>query len=390
MKLSSFSERISGPGSDIWETHILATLAKDRGEDVIVMSIGESEVDTATRVVDAAVTALRQGDTHYLQVEGKESLRRAVADRQNRLFGLATTLDNVTVTAGTQNALFMAASLLLDPDDEVIVADPMYVTYGASLASTGAKIVRLHCPRDNGFLPDVKNLESLITKKTKAIFFASPVNPTGVVFDTKSLETIASVATRHDLWVVADEVYAELIFDGVHKSIATLPGMAERCITIGSLSKSHCMTGWRSGWAIGPEEFSKRAAAFCLNVTYGLPGFIQEAAIVALQLDITDTRELYRQRRDIALTELSNMANVECLCPQSGMFVLLSVEKTGMESGDFVRKLYEQTGVSVLDAQAFGDDLRGMVRINFALQEQVLKTGLSRIREFLHQNDKQN
>ena len=390
MKLSSFSERISGPGSDIWETHILATLAKERGEDVIVMSIGESEVDTAARVVDAAVTALRQGDTHYLQVEGKEGLRQAVADRQNRLFGLATTLNNVTVTAGTQNALFMAASLLLDPHDEVIVADPMYVTYGASLASTGAKIVRLHCPRDNGFLPDVKNLESLITKKTKAIFFASPVNPTGVVFDIKSLETIANVATRHDLWVVADEVYAELIFDGVHKSIATLPGMAERCITIGSLSKSHCMTGWRSGWAIGPEEFSKRAAAFCLNVTYGLPGFIQEAAIVALQLDITDTRELYRQRRDIALTELSNMANVECLCPQSGMFVLLSVEKTGMESGDFVAKLYEQTGVSVLDAQAFGDDLRGMVRINFALQEQVLKTGLSRIREFLHQNDKQN
>ena len=383
MKLSSLSERISGPGSNIWETHILATLAKERGEDVIVMSIGESEVNTAAPVVEAAISALQQGDTHYLEVEGKETLRRAVADRQNRLFGLDITSNNVTITAGTQNALFMAASLLLDPGDEVIVADPMYVTYHATLSATGAKIVRLRCPRDNDFLPDITKLESLVTKKTKAIFFATPVNPTGVVFDTKSLEAIADIATRYDLWVVADEVYSELIFEGTHKSIATLPGMKSRCITIGSLSKSHCMTGWRSGWAIGPAEFSNRAAAFCLNVTYGLPGFIQEAAIVALQSDISDTRELYRQRRDFALKELSDVPNVECLCPQSGMFVLLSVEKTGMDSTTFARELYKQTGVSVLDAQAFGEDLRGMVRISFALEYDLLQSGLNRIKNFL-------
>jgi len=386
MKLSSFSERISGSGTKVWEIHTLANLAKERGEDVIVMSIGESEVDTAAPIVEAAISALKQGDTHYTQGEGKEALRRAVADRQNRLFDLNITADNVTITSGTQNALFMAASLLLDPGDEVIVADPMYATYGATLSATGAKIVRLYCPRDNGFLPDITTLETLVTKKTKAIFFATPVNPTGVVFDTKSLDAIADVATRHDLWVVADEVYSELIFEGKHKSIATLPGMHNRCITIGSLSKSHCMTGWRSGWAIGPKEFSNRAAAFCLNVTYGLPGFIQEAAIVALQQDTSDTRDLYRQRRDIALQELSNFPNVEYLRPQSGMFVLLSVEKTGMDSGTFVRELFEQTGVSVLNAQAFGENLRGMVRINFALKEQYLLTGLNRIREFLRKS----
>lgn len=387
MKLSSFADRISGSGSDIWQTHILATLAKERGEDVIVMSIGESEVDTAAPVVEAAISALQHGDTHYLQVEGKETLRCAVADRQNRLYGLGITSSNVTITAGTQNALFMAASLLLDPDDEVIVADPMYVTYDATLSATGAKIVRLSCSRDNGFLPDITQLESLITKKTKAIFIATPVNPTGVVFDKKTLEGIADIATRHDLWVVADEVYSELIYEGTHKSIATLPDMHDRCITIGSLSKSHCMTGWRSGWAIGPKEFSNRAAAFCLNVTYGLPGFIQEAAIVALQRDVSETRELYQQRRNIALKALNGLPGVECMRPQSGMFVLLSVEKTGMDSTTFARELYKQTGVSVLDAEAFGENLRGMVRINFAMEEQTLKAGLNRIKEFIIQNE---
>lgn len=386
MKLSSFSNRISGPGSNIWKTHILATLAKERGEDVIVMSIGESEVDTAAPVVEAAISALQQGDTHYLEVEGKETLRRAVADRQNRLFGLGISSSNVIITAGTQNALFMAASLLLDPGNEVIVADPMYVTYDASLSATGAKIVRLSCPRDNGFLPDISQLETLVTPKTKAIFFATPVNPTGVVFDTKTLEGIADIATRYDLWVVADEVYSELIYEGTHKSIATLPDMRDRCIILGSLSKSHNMTGWRSGWAIGPKGFSKKAAAFCLNVTYGLPGFIQEAAIVALQRDVSETRELYQQRRNIALKALNGLPGVECLRPQSGMFVLLSVEKTGMDSATFVRELYKQTGVSVLDAEAFGENLRGMVRINFALEEHLLLQGLSRIKEFISQN----
>jgi aspartate/methionine/tyrosine aminotransferase len=361
----------------------LATLAKERGEDVIVMSIGESEVDTAGPVVEAAISALLQGDTHYLEVEGKETLRRAVADRQNRLFGLGITPDNVTITAGTQNALFMSASLLLDPGDEVIVADPMYVTYDATLSATGAKIVRLSCSRGNGFLPDITQLESLVTPKTKAIFFATPVNPTGVVFDTKTLEGIADIATRHDLWVVADEVYSELVYEGSHKSIVTLPGMRDRCITLGSLSKSHNMTGWRSGWAIGPKEFSQRAAAFCLNVTYGLPGFIQEAAIVALQRDVSDTKELYRKRRDIALKALNGLPDVECLRPQSGMFVLLSVEKTVMDSTTFVRKLYKQAGVCVLDAETFGKNLRGMVRINFAMQEQILRWRLSRIKKFL-------
>ncbi len=388
MKLSAFSERISLTGASVWETHTRAILAKERSEDVVVMSVGDNEVDTPAIVVNAAISALQRGDTHYSPVEGKKALRSAVADRQNRLFGLNVTPSNVTITAGTQNALFMAASLLLDPGDEVIVADPMYATYGATLSATGAKIVCLQCPRENGFLPDVAKLESLVTNRTKAIFFATPVNPTGVVFDQKTLEKIADVAIRHDLWVVADEVYSELIFEGEHLSIATLPDMQNRCITIGSLSKSHSMTGWRAGWAIGPEIFSSKAAAFCLNVTYGLPGFIQEAAIVALQLDTSKTRQLYQKRRDIALKKLSALPNVKFLHPQSGMFILLCVEQTGMDSKTFVRALFEQTKVSVLDAQAFGEDLRGMVRINFALDEQILEDGLDRIIDFLGKNEK--
>ncbi len=383
MKLTSLSKRISARGANAWDTHICATKDQKQGKDVIILSIGDNEIDTAGPIVDAAISALKSGDTHYTDVHGRPQIRQAVADYQKRVFDHDVLAQNVTITAGTQNALFISMLLLLEPGDEVIVADPMYVTYSATLTASGAKIVRLPCRRENDFMPNPSELETLVTDKTKALFFASPVNPTGAVFSKDTLMEIAQISQRYDLWVVADEVYGALVFDGQHTVMASLPGMSERCITLGSLSKSHAMAGWRVGWAIGPDEFSQKAAELCMCMTYGLPGFIQQAAIVALEHDTTTLNELYRKRRDFALGVMSGLPNSNCSCPKSGMFLLLPIDKTGMTSDEFVRALYKQTGVSVLDAELFGEELRNMVRINFTLDEQELTIGLSRIKSFI-------
>lgn len=382
MKLSTLSNRISASGADAWHIHTCAKRDRELGKDVIIMSVGDNEVDTASPIVNTAISALKSGDTHYTAIPGRDTLRLAVADYQKKAFDLSIMPENVTITAGTQNALFISMLLLLEPGDEVIVADPMYVTYGATLTACGAKIVRLQCKRENGFVPDVIDLETLVTSRTKAIFFASPVNPTGAVFDRDTLLKIANIAVRNNLWVVSDEVYGELIFEGSHCAMATLQGMKERCITVGSLSKSHAMTGWRVGWVIGPKGFSEKAAELCLCMTYGLPGFIQEAAVVALAQDTSALKELYRQRRNYALRELDDLPNMNCSCPKSGMFLLLPIDKTGMDGDTFVRELYKNTGVSVLNAELFGAELRDMVRINFVLEERELSIGLNRIKTF--------
>ena len=382
LKLTGLADRICDEGASAWDVHVRARAAQQAGADVVVMSVGDNKLPTHESVINTAIEAMRKGDTHYVDSHGTLSFRSAVADYLSGQFGYGVSADNITITAGTQNALFTASCLLLEHGDEVIVADPMFVTYSATLSAMGAKIVRLPCPAALGFHPDLSTLDNLVSNKTKAIFFASPVNPTGVIFTDDELATIARFAEKHDLWVVSDEVYAGLVLEGKSTSMAAMPGMKQRCITIGSLSKSHSMTGWRIGWACGPDAFSQAAAALALANTYGLPGFLQEAGVTALGLSSDKLCALYRGLLDIAMDELSALANVTVLRPQSGMFVLLPVAPTGLSSAEFVEKLYLSTGVSVLDAELFGTNLKDMVRITFALDEAELRKGLKRIVTF--------
>ncbi|MEM7259844.1 MAG: aminotransferase class I/II-fold pyridoxal phosphate-dependent enzyme, partial [Pseudomonadota bacterium] len=245
MKLSSLIHRISGEGAEAWDIHTKAQRAVAAGEDVIVLSIGDPDFATPSAIIDTAVDALRSGDTHYAAVPGRDKLRQAIASDFQRRTGVATDIDNVFVFAGTQNALFAASLILLDSDDEVVVLEPMYVTYEACLRIGGATMVTVAQPADTGFRPDINLIKTAITSRTKAIVITTPNNPTGVVLSRDELNEIAALAIEHDLWVISDEVYTDLIFEGEHVSIASLPGMADRTITVNSLSKSHAKTGWR-------------------------------------------------------------------------------------------------------------------------------------------------
>ena len=386
MKFSSLTDRIKGGAADVWDLHCEAKQAKGRGEDVIVLSVGDPDFATPKPVIERAAKAMHDGDTHYTSILGHSELREAIAERHRRMSGQQIDVDQVISTSGAQNALFACSLCLLDAGDEAIVLQPMYVTYEASIQAPGETQVPVVLDADSGFRLDRDRLQDAITERTRAIFYASPSNPTGVALNQQELELIAEVARRHDLWVIADEVYADFVFDDEFHHIASLPGMSERVITIGSLSKSYAMSGWRVGWAIAPPAMIANMEKLALCMLYGLPGFIQQAGAEALNhcaVDLQMMCEEYRRRRDILFEAFSAIPGLEPLLPEAGMFMMVNVLGSGYSAADFTRALYRATGVSVLDATAFGASAEGYVRISYTVSEAELREACHRIKSFM-------
>lgn len=385
MRFSPLVDRIGGEGAAAWEIHYRAVGDQRAGRDVIILSVGDPDFDTPAAITEATIAALKAGDTHYSDLLGLEELRAAIARRFEAKTGQPTTLDNVAVMAGAQCGLFASSLCLLAPGDEVIVPEPMYVTYEATLQAPGATIVPVPQRAENEFHLDAEDVARALTKRTRAIYFATPCNPTGAMMTRECLERIAQLAAANDLWVVSDEVYATLTFGKEHVSVAGLPGMADRAVTVGSLSKSHAMTGWRMGWIIGPKALIDHVHNLSMAMLYGLPTFLQRGAIVALERDLAEVetmRATYQRRRDAAVARLNQVPGVKCHSPDAGMFMMLDVRGTGLRSGEFSRRLYEATGVSVLDATAFGRSAEGHVRVSFVADDKSLEEACRRISGF--------
>jgi aspartate/methionine/tyrosine aminotransferase len=381
MRFSPLVDRISGDGADAWVTHYEAAAARDRGEDVIVLSVGDPDLKTPTPVVERAIERLRSGDTHYPPAPGRRALREAIARAHSARTGQPAESDNVVYFAGAQNALFVASLCLAGPGDEIVTFDPMYPTYPATIEVSGARLVR--APTGPGFRPDLAALASVVTPRTRAIFWATPNNPSGVVLSEPELVVIAEIARQHDLWLVADEVYAGLAPEG------RVPGLAARLpdqvVTISSLSKSHSMTGWRAGWLVGPRKLAAHAESLAMCMLFGLPGFIQEAAVTALSIASDSERrirEFCDTRRKLLLAGLEGITRVRATAPQAGMFMLVDVRATGLSGYEFMRALYESQRVSVMDGAAFGRQTAGFVRLCFATDEATINTACARIRNF--------
>lgn len=381
MKFSPLVERISGEGADAWLTHYEATAARDRGADVIILSVGDPDLDTPPAVVERAIERLRAGDTHYSPAAGRYRLREAIAASHMQRTGQRTQAENVVYLSGAQNALFAASMCLAGPGDEVVTFDPMYPTYPATLEVSGARLVR--APTGSDFRPDLAALACLITPRTRALVWATPNNPSGVVLSEAELAAIATLAQQHDLWLVSDEVYAGLAPEG------HVPGLAarlpDRVITLGSLSKSHAMTGWRAGWLVGPREFAAHIESLVMCMLFGMPGFIQEAAITALTIAPEAERRIRdfcNVRRDRLIAGLAGVPGIRAVAPQAGMFMLLDVRETGLSGYHFMRALYESQQVSVMDGAAFGRQTTGFVRVCFATGEALIDAACERIRHF--------
>jgi arginine:pyruvate transaminase len=383
MKYSNLVKRVTGDGADAWEIHYAAKAARDRGEDVIILSVGDPDIDTPKPVIERAVDCLRAGDSHYTPVAGREPLREAIARAHRARTGQVVEAANVIFLAGAQNALFAASLCLAGPGDEVLALEPLYPTYPATIEVSGARMVRVPAPAASGFKVDLAALEAAITPRTRAIFFATPNNPSGAVMSAAELAVIGRLAERHALWVVADEVYAGLAPGGRVPSLAA--SLPERVVTIGSLSKTHAMPGWRAGWMVGPKTLITHAEALAMCMLYGLAGFIQEAALTAVGVAAeaeSRTREFCANRLGLVLAGLEGAPGLRCHAPEAGMFMLIDVRGCGLSGYEFMCELYRSERVSVLDGGAFGEGTAGFVRLCFATDEVPLREACLRIRRF--------
>lgn len=389
-KYASLVSRTANEGSAAWDILFQAWKDKAAGEDVIILAVGDPDFNTPQKIIDSAKQAMDAGHTHYIDIPGLPDLREAVADELMRVSGVSTDAykvgpANVMICQGTQNALFAASLCLLEEGDEIIALEPMYLTYQATFEINGAKLVPVACPRETGFRPQPELIEKAITANTRAILFANPNNPTGAVFTLAELEAIADIAKRHDLWVIADEVYAGQVYDGKHHSMAALPGMAERTVTCGSLSKAFAMTGWRVGWVAGSEPFIHHCHNAGIAMHYGVSAFIQHASVTALrncQTDVEDMRDIYRRRCNIVLDKLAGAPGLHPIAPEGAMYVLLDVTGTGYGSAEFAAELYRNEKVAVLDAKPFGPSADGCVRIAFTISDEDIAEACERIYRF--------
>jgi arginine:pyruvate transaminase len=383
VKFSPLVDRIRGDGADAWQTHYRAVAARERGEDVIILSVGDPDLATPSEVVERAIAQLRAGDTHYLPAAGRAALRAAIARTHSARCGQEVGADNVVYLAGAQNALFATSLCLAGPGDEVLTLEPYYPTYPATIEVSGATLVPV--PPAHDWRPDVAALAARITPRTRALLWASPNNPNGVVLNERELAGIAELAQRHDLWLIVDEVYAGLAPGGKVPSLAAR--LPQRTVTLGSLSKSHAMTGWRAGWLVGPRELAQHAEHVAMCMLFGLPGFIQEAAISALAIAPAAearTRAYCAVRQERFAAGIRDIVALTPVVPDAGMFMLLDVRGSGLSGAQFMRALYDTQRVSVMDGAAFGPAAAGCVRVCFATEEALLDAACERLRRFCH------
>ena len=387
-RLSPLAARIGGAGAEAWEIHSQAVRRQAAGDDVIALTIGDPDFDTPPAIVEAAVTELRAGNTHYTDVAGIAPLRDAIARYQSRLSGRDIDPDQVAVLLGAQNALFSAALCLFGTGDEVIVPEPAYVTYEAVIGASGATIVWVPLRAERDFHIDPADVAAAITERTRGILLNFPHNPTGALLSDSAAREIAELCRAHDLWLISDEVYSSLIFEGRHSNPCALPGMAERSVIVNSVSKSHAMTGWRLGWTVAPAPVTEAIGKLALCMSFGNPSFTQSALATWLERDLPELAEMkqaYQRRRDLVFQRLAGVPGLGPHNPEAGMFVMVDVRGTGLGAKDFAWRLLEAKGVSVLPTDPFGPSAAGHVRISIALDEAKLGEACGRIAEFVEE-----
>lgn len=391
MKYASLVDRIN-PGvnpsdPDPWLVHELAQQRADKGEDIVFLSIGqEADEFTPSIVVDAAIESLTKGQHHYSQVNGTDSLRTAVVNYHEKLTGQQVDIDHCTIFAGAQNALYSVAQVLLEPGDHVIMLEPYYTTYKATFSASGADIIEVPLKPEHNYQVQIKNVLDAITPSTRLIVLNSPNNPMGQTYSADDYLQLIEKCIEKQIWILIDAVYMDIVDPALIQHPQQLAGADQVLITVGSLSKSHRMTGWRMGWAIGPTDLSEHLANLSMCMHYGLPPFVMEAATVAIEQS-TQTpaivRELLNKRRKIALSELSELSPATLHDSGIGMFIILDVAALNVTALDFALALLEKHGVSVLPCLGFGPTGKYLVRIGLCVDDDKLATACKRIKQFV-------
>ena len=385
MRFASITERLQGLGSDKWRVHMEGTRRRAGGEDVIMLSIGEPDFAPPAAVMDMVTSRMRAGRTRYSSGRGEPEVLEAIARKYSRRTGRTIATDQVAFLPGAQTALFAVFMTLVEKGDAVLLPDPYYATYEAVVAAPGAQAVPVPLDPDAGFHLTAADLDRAVTPNTRALLLNTPSNPTGAVLSRETIAAIGEFCTRHGLWIVSDEVYSDLVYHSQFTSPFDDERFCERTVVVSSVSKSHAMTGFRCGWAVGSREFIDRLLPLSETMLFGSQPFLQDATAFALDNVFSECgamREAYLRRARLVVEILNDAPGVRALMPESGMFIMADVRASGLSGDEFASRLLEEELVAAMPGESFGAAAAGHVRISLTAADDDMAEACRRIVRF--------
>lgn len=381
-RFSQAARRLSQSSSELWQVHNDALQRVEAGEDIIILSVGDPDLPTIERIIEHAVTRLYRGRTHYSPGMGELHLRETIADIETQASGKPTSPDEVIIFPGATNALFTVLSVLLDPDDEIIVSEPSYLGYEGIFDAIGCRVTRVPASVDSGFQVEIDAIENAVKDTTRVVLVNTPGNPAGNMMTRDQLVRLSRFCLDRNIWLVSDEVYSMITFEQRHVSARTAAARLDNVIVVDGLSKSHAMTGWRLGWAVAPEAVIPQLLNHTSATVFGCSQFIQDAAAFAMQNDgdyIRTITQEYRERRDYACDRVANIDGLSCQKPEAGMFLMIDVSQIAPDGQAFARRLLDDARVSVLPGAAFGKVTEKHIRLSLTQNVSVLEIAFDRI-----------
>ncbi len=373
-------------GSDAaWSVHHRALQRLDAGEDVILLCVGDPNFDTPPLIFGEALAAMRAGRTHYSSAQGEYQLRLAIAELESRTSPHPCRPEEVVVFPGATNAIFSTVATLLDPGDEIIIPEPMYVGYTGMMQAVGVSVKNVPLIATRNFAIDIEAIKAAVSRDTRAVMVNTPGNPAGNMISAAELGDLAAFCRARDLWLICDEVYSMITFRERHRSLRSSARELDNLVMIDALSKSHAMSGWRIGWAVAPEPLAERLARFGGATLFGCSQFIQDAAAYALRHDdvyVEKMRLEYQARRDFVVERINAMPRLACDTPDAGMFVMMNTSATGLDGQRFAEALLANAAVSTVPGAGFGPSGHDFVRITLAQDHKQLARAMERIASF--------
>ena len=383
MKYASVTDRLADLGGAKWAVHARARALKAAGADIIELTIGEPDVPTPEQFLKAAATAMGTGRTGYSNGRGEPAVLAALAARYSARRGREIGLDQIMCLPGTQTTLYAVLRTLVEAGDEVLMGDPMYATYEGLISQTGARMVPVPLRPEQGFRMQVADVAARITPRSRVLFLNSPHNPTGAVLRPEDIRALGDLAKAHDLWILSDEVYEDLVFPGVSfTSPLDFPELAERVVIASSISKSHAAPGFRSGWCIGPAEFCARLLPLSETMLFGSQPFIADMTAFAVSQPSPvagGMAERYARRAGLIARALDGVAGLRVHQPQAGMFALVDIRATGLSGDAFAAGLLDSQQVAVMPGESFGAGLQGWLRLSLTQPDDRTVEAASRI-----------
>jgi aspartate aminotransferase len=355
------------------------------GRDIVHLEIGEPDFDTPRNIIDKAIEALNSGYTHYGPAAGLPEVRKVFAEYIARDRGIDVGPENIVIVPGGKPIIYFPLTALVDEGDEVIYPNPGFPIYESVINFLGAKAMPLKLAEEKNFSFDISDLEALVSDKTKLLIINSPQNPTGGVLSASDLDAIAELANKHDFWVLSDEIYSKIIYEGSHESIATRPGMLERTIMLDGHSKTYAMTGWRLGFGVMPVALAEAVAKLQTNCTSCTAAFTQIAGAEALtgpQDQVTTMVEEFKVRRDLLVDGLNAIEGITCLKPKGAFYVFANITGLGKTSKECETMLLDDFGVAALAGTSFGKYGEGYLRFSYANSQENIKKAIERVAEF--------